>query len=263
MIDPLDRAGLHPITHDGPAIDFFAGALLGNGGLGAVVCTRPDALVIRFGHNDVWDIRIAEANQEKIGTFDEVFARVRAIDPALARLEDDAWFRQYCQMTAANYGKTYPRPFPCGSLILGFDSRHTEVLGHSLDLATGICEVRLLAHGEKRFARIFVERPADRLWVGVFDAAGQPANSPFVRVRLLPDPEAANDMPKHSVLVDEAQRSLSFRQILPAAEPDVYDAQNGHPDDRAVRLSVKVSSALTARQRPNWRSTCRIGMVRR
>ncbi len=51
----FEHAKQHPITHEGPAPDFFEGALIGNGGLGAVVCTRPDAVVIRFAHSSVWD----------------------------------------------------------------------------------------------------------------------------------------------------------------------------------------------------------------
>jgi hypothetical protein len=39
---------------------FFEGALLGNGGLGCVVTTRPDAIALHFGHNDVWDARIPD-----------------------------------------------------------------------------------------------------------------------------------------------------------------------------------------------------------
>jgi len=252
MFDPFARAALHPITRDGPAADFFAGAVLGNGGLGAIVCTRPDALVIHFGHNEVWDIRVAEANREKLGTFAEVFARVRAIDPALPLLEDDAWFSEYCRMASENYRKLYPRPFPCGSLVLGMDPRHTEVLGHRLDLATGVCAVELLWHGARRIAQIFVERPADRLWVVVYNDAGVPASSPFLRVRILPDPVAASDLPRHRVCVNETQRTLGFRQILPAAEPGAYDPKVGHPADRAVRLSVTVSSRLAARKRVNW-----------
>lgn len=58
--NPTARASRHPIVRNTPAVDFFEGALLGNGGLGAVVCTRPDAIMIHFGHNNVWDIRIAE-----------------------------------------------------------------------------------------------------------------------------------------------------------------------------------------------------------
>jgi hypothetical protein len=250
--DPLVRAVLHPIVHDGPAVDFFAGAVLGNGGLGAIVCTRPDALVIHFGHNDVWDIRLAEASREQLGTFAQVFAKVRAIDPKLPRLEDDPWFRDYCQMASNPYSKPYPRPFPCGSLVLGFDPRDTEVLGHRLDLATGVCAVTLLWRGVQRIVKIFVERPADRLWVAVYDGAGAPADAPFLRVRVLPDPEAAHDMPPHTAWVQEAQRTLGFRQVLPAVEPGAYDPSAGHFSDRAIRLNVTVSSTLIARQRVNW-----------
>ena len=61
---------------DRPCPDFFSGAVLGNGGLGVVATTRPDGIVLYFSHNNVWDIRIAEDNREKIGTFKEVFAPV-------------------------------------------------------------------------------------------------------------------------------------------------------------------------------------------
>ena len=73
----FDRAKLHTLTRDRPAVDFFEGALLGNGAMGVVVTTRPDAIVIYFGHNNVWDIRIAENHREEIGTFDYVFNKVR------------------------------------------------------------------------------------------------------------------------------------------------------------------------------------------
>ena len=52
-----ERAGLHAIEMNKPAPDFFEGGILGNGGLGVIVCTRPDAVVLYFGHNNVWDIR--------------------------------------------------------------------------------------------------------------------------------------------------------------------------------------------------------------
>jgi len=41
-------------------VDFFEGALLGNSALGAIACTRPDAVMIHFGHNNVWDSRLNE-----------------------------------------------------------------------------------------------------------------------------------------------------------------------------------------------------------
>ena len=83
---PYERAKLHPLICDKPAPDFFEGALLGNGAMGVVVTTRPDAVLFYFGHNNVWDIRIAENNREKIGTFKEVFQRVKAISDTFSVL---------------------------------------------------------------------------------------------------------------------------------------------------------------------------------
>ncbi len=37
----FERARLHPLTYNKPAVDFFEGALLGNGAMGVVVTTRP------------------------------------------------------------------------------------------------------------------------------------------------------------------------------------------------------------------------------
>jgi len=142
----FEQAKLHTLTYDRPAPDFFEGALLGNGGMGVVVTTRPDAVVFYFGHNNVWDIRIAENNREKIGTFKEVFNRVKSIPDTLKLLTEDTWYREYSLMAAENYRKPYPRPFPCGSVLLGFDRRNVEMIGHRLDISDGLCEVYLLTN---------------------------------------------------------------------------------------------------------------------
>ena len=117
----LERSRLHAIQHKGPAVDFFSGALLGNGGLGAVVTTRPDAIVVYFGHNNVWDIRIAENHREEIGTFSYVFQQVKAIPDTLKSLTENSWYKNYAQMARDNYRQPYPRPFPCGALLLVSD----------------------------------------------------------------------------------------------------------------------------------------------
>ncbi len=91
----FERAGLHPLIYNKPAVDFFEGALLGNGAMGVVVTTRPDAVVLYFGHNNVWDIRIAENNKEKLGTFKDVFNRVKAIPDTLKVLAQDKWYNDY------------------------------------------------------------------------------------------------------------------------------------------------------------------------
>ena len=118
-IDSQKIAAKHPIIADKPVPGFFEGALLGNGALGVVVTTRPDAICLHFGHNNVWDIRIAENNKEKIGTFDEIFTKAQTTLTGLPFIYRSNEFSEYLKLTAENYQKPYPRPFPCGTLLLG------------------------------------------------------------------------------------------------------------------------------------------------
>lgn len=163
-MDAWKQAQAHAIRYDRPAATFFEGALLGNGGLGAVVTTRPDAIVVHFGHNDVWDIRIAENNKGRIGDFESIFARLKQIPAHYASLKEDEWYRDYVEMAAENYDFPYPRPMPCGSLLLGFDRREVEVLGHTLHVHNGECEIRLLVGGQPATLRVFMEQGRDVLW---------------------------------------------------------------------------------------------------
>ncbi len=241
----------HAITFVGPAAGFFEGAVLGNGGLGAVVCTRPDALVIHFGHNDVWDIRLSERNKDKLLTFPEVLARVQAIPPTVKRLTDDPWYRDYLATVSADYTKPYPRPMPCGTLVLAWDRRlPVEVLGHAVDPSDGTCTVRLLVRGSEIHVRLFADMAADRLWISCHDAAGEPCPAPFVRVALLPDAGTPGEFPRRGAA--SAADALSFRQVLPALEPEVYDSAAGHANDKAFRLAVRVNGELHTGTRINW-----------
>lgn len=81
-IDSQKIAAKHPIIADKPVPGFFEGALLGNGALGVVVTTRPDAICLHFGHNNVWDIRIAENNKEKIVLSTKFSPRPKQLSPA-------------------------------------------------------------------------------------------------------------------------------------------------------------------------------------
>lgn len=251
-LDAWARAGRHAIALDKPAVRFFEGALLGNGGLGAVVCTRPDAIIAHFGHNAVWDIRVDESHAPHIGTFRDVFERVSRVPKDAASLEDDAWCKDYFARMRAPYAKPYPRPFPCGTLLLGFDRRRVEMLGHRLDIRMGLCEVCLLVDGVPMSVELFVERDVDRLWLRALDAAGQPAPAPFDRIRLIPDPDTPPEFPAHVAEGDERAAALSFSQRLPALEPHAYDRAAGHPDDRAFRLTARVSAPLERASRENW-----------
>ena len=253
VFSSFERSRLHPIVSDKPAIDFFEGALLGNGGMGVVVTTRPDGIVIYFGHNNVWDIRIAENNKAKIGTFDYVFNKVKSIPDTLSVLTNDPWYREYSRMTAENYSKPYPRPFPCGSVLLGFDLRNAELLGHKLDISTGLCEVYLLTSENKKIKlQLFTDMKEDRLWMRLVDNNDNLVSNIFDRVRVMPDPSTPSDFPSYKSDEDLTEGILSFHQILPYQEPDKYDRVKGHPKDKAFRLIARVSSSLEKTTRINW-----------
>ncbi|WP_162341615.1 glycosyl hydrolase family 95 catalytic domain-containing protein [Paenibacillus paridis] len=246
-MNTLERVRKHSITYDRPAPAFFEGALLGNGGLGAVVTTRPDAVVIHFGHNNVWDIRIAENHQDQIGTFEQLFAKLKEVPEHYASLSDEAWYREYVAMTSENYDFPYPRPMPCGSLLLGFDRRKAEVLGHSLQMENGLCEVYFQLEQGSAVVQIFVDQQADRLWITMKENDLQaPVESLFNRIKLIPDPNTPEELPLLKCEVDPHAKRLSFRQTLPfSCEEEGMKA--GHAKDRAFRLtaSVPASSVFT------------------
>lgn len=243
-ISAAQRAAQHPIGLDKPAVNFFEGAVLGNGGMGVIVCTRPDAVMLHFGHNDIWDIRVAEAHKDEIGAFAEIFEKIKAIPTTLKRLEDDPWYSAYVKMAQENYRKPYPRPFPCGTLTLGFDRREAELLGHSLDVSNGVCTVRFLVGGQEAALEIFCEPTADRVWLRMRGPA------PFDRVHLLPDRATPREFPPASPPDGLAPNQLAFRQILPSQEDCAP-----HPNDRAFQLGVAVTGRLEKRTRRRWDAT--------
>ncbi len=249
----LEQAKLHPLTYDRPATDFFEGALLGNGAMGVVVTTRPDAVVLYFGHNNVWDIRIAENNKEKIGTFKEVFNKVKALPDTLKLLTDDPWYKEYSKMTAENYRAPYPRPFPCGSVLLGFDRRNAEMIGHRLDISNGLCEVFMLTKDQKKVTlQLFTDMTIDRLWFRLVDQQGNPCENIFDRIRVMSDPSTPKEFPKTQLEESLENGVIAFRQTLPYSEPEKYDEVNGHPKDKAFRLTATVNCRLEKTMRINW-----------
>lgn len=242
----------HAIVAYKPAPGFFEGALLGNGAMGVNVTTRPDAIVLYFGHNNVWDIRLAENHKDELGTFAEVFAKVKNIPATHANLNDDAWYNQYINMAGENYRQPYPRPFPCGSVLLGFDRRKVQVLGHMLDIANGLCTVKLLANNKRHLSLlIFTDMATDRLLMQLFDDKGRPAPNVFDRVKIMPDPSTPKDIPQPQTQEDLPGGMLSFRQILPFDEPAKRKPDTQHSKDKAFRLTVKVNGTLSKASRIN------------
>ncbi|MDR1897961.1 MAG: glycoside hydrolase N-terminal domain-containing protein [Prevotellaceae bacterium] len=242
LTDAVAKARSHPIELNKPAVNFFEGAVLGNGGLGVVVATRPDAVVFHFGHNNVWDIRIAENHRDEIGTFNEVITKVKALSPNLKSISDDKELKDYLNLTSDNYRKPYPRPFPCGTALLGFDRREVELLGHKTDISTGVCEVYLLNKGVKLILEIFSDAETDVLWFRLKDEQGNAQPSCFNRIRITPDGQTPKEFPKYTVINDSV--SLGFRQILPSQEPNVYNVKEGHPKDKTFILEARLGSGF-------------------
>jgi len=238
-----ELASKHAIYYDRPASSFFEGALLGNGGLGAVVTSRPDAVVIHFGHNNVWDIRIAENHQDKIGTFENLYARLKDIPAHYTSLSEEPWYRDYVAMTSENYHFPYPRPMPCGSLLLGFDRRKTELLGHKLGIENGLCEIYFKDGDADVTLLVFVDQHEDQLWATLRASDGaRPAANIFNRIKLIPDPHTPQELPKFEATADAEERQLTFRQTLPFSLAD--DRLIGdRSKDRAFRLTASVSSS--------------------
>jgi len=243
-ISSIEKAAEHRIVSKRPAVDFFEGAVLGNGGLGAIVTTRPDAVEIYFGHNDVWDIRIAENNREEIGTFKEVFEKIKAIPDGVKSLNEDQWFRDYRAMCRQNYAKPYPRPFPCGRVILWFDRREAELLGHSVHIESGLCRIDFLIDGEKAGFELFADMAEDRLWGAMVSASGEPVGAPFKYITVLPDPTTPREFPKYTSAKDNAGGTLSFLQVLPFEEVSGSKPYSRHPRDKAFCLAATGSGGF-------------------
>lgn len=170
--DILSIAKKHAIRKELAAPDFFEGALLGNGDLGVVVCTKPDGIALHLGHNDIWDIRIEEGHKEKIGTFREIWGRIREAEEDV---HQEAWYQKYVDDVTVSYlNYKYPRPYPASSMFLFFDRKEYEVMGHELDISRGLVTVTLENNqGERFYIRIFVSQEQDAVYIQTMEAEGK------------------------------------------------------------------------------------------
>lgn len=219
--DILSLAKKHSIRHELASPDFFEGALLGNGGLGVVVCTRPDGIVLHLGHNDIWDIRIEEGHKDKIGTFEEVWGKICA---APGDVHQEQWYRDYERAVTDSYlNYKYPRPYPAGTMYLFFDRKEYEVLGHVLDISTGMLTVELLAEsGDKYYVNIFVSQSDDTVYCRTTDSRGREVPV-FDRIRLVPN-EPDEGLPLYEGEEDGFFQLLPYNDYAGTARPGVDKA---------------------------------------
>ena len=217
----IETAKKHGIRKDLAAPDFFEGALLGNGDLGVVVCTRPDGIALHLGHNNIWDIRVEEGHKDKIGTFEEVWSKVQAIR---GDIYQDAWYRKYMDDVTESYLKyIYPRPYPASSMYLFFDRKEYEVLGHHLDISNGLLTVTLEnSCEEKHYISIFVAQDSNTVCCRTTDEAGNTAPL-FNRLRLIPH-EPDHGLPPYRVMDNGFFQLLPFNQYDGQIRPGVDKA---------------------------------------
>ena len=205
-IDVISMAKKHAIRRELAQPHFFEGALLGNGDLGVVACTRPDAIVLHLGHNDIWDIRIEEGHKDKLGTFEEIWGRIQA---APGDVHEEEWYREYEKTVTASYlNYKYPRPYPASTMYLFFDRKEYEVMGHELDISNGLLTVTFLnSRGENHYAKIFVAQDSDTVYCRTVNEAGEQIPM-FRRIRLYPEEPDAG-LPAYTV------KEKGFFQLLP------------------------------------------------
>jgi hypothetical protein len=146
QLDSLAIARRHPFVRTQPTPTFFEGLLLGNGDIGACLTVRPDALGLHIGKNDAWDIRVSDEHVPHIKTFQQVLdlwkragdEAKRQGKPEMTFLESKIdFFREYSELMQSSYRKPWPRPWPCGTVWLHWDSRMVRVMRQELDIATG------------------------------------------------------------------------------------------------------------------------------
>lgn len=245
--DIIPLAKKHSIKKNCAAPDFFEGAVMGNGNLGVIVCSRPDAIVLYFGHNNIWDIRISESHKGKVGTFRDIWQRMRNEKDTFAHAE---WHQTYNDTVTTAYRQPYPRPYPASSLYLFFDRKEYEVLGHELDISCGLLSVTLEGlDGEKYFARIYVSQNSDTVFCETVDEAGKPCDI-FYRMRLIPH-HPDEGLPGYTVCEN------GFTQILPYNDYDgtprvgvdkgfaVRYRINGESDQTGLDTRLHGTSAVT------------------
>lgn len=166
QLDGYSIASRHVMQWNVPGPSFFEGMLLGNGDVGVCAEVRPDALGLHIAKNDCWDIRVSEDPANSILPFDELLKlwkraseeATRMGKPEMLFLESQTEvFRQYTEAARTSYSKKWPRPWPCGTIWINWDSRWIRVKGYSLNPANGLFLVNLdivSLDGQTRPARI-------------------------------------------------------------------------------------------------------------
>jgi alpha-L-fucosidase 2 len=251
--DAVVIARRHPLVRTQPTPSFFEGLLLGNGDIGVCVTVRPDALGIHIGKNDAWDIRVSEEHVSHIKPFAEVLElwnrageeAKRQGKPDMLYLESNIdFFHEYTELMASSYRKPWPRPWPCGTVWLHWDSRMVRVLRQELDISSGVLTLKL-EHDDLRGSvrpvelTCFVSRESGHISVS------SESMTPVTSVAYEPNRDEQAQLPAPELRTEENR--FSGYQYFPATAPT---EARPHPpqtkDDRNFALHGLLAGKWTA-----------------
>ncbi len=237
-LDGFQIARRHRIVRTLPTPDFFEGLLLGNGDIGVCVTVRPDALGLHIGKSDSWDIRVSDDHMQYVRPFAEVLKlwdkasdeAIRQGKPEAIYLEDsDPALRAYAAQTGSSYQKSWPRPWPCGSVWVHWDVPGMRVVRQELDPSNGLFSLELALGGKTVHLFCFVNTAAGHicLW------SDEPA--PFSAVAYYPNIDAQAKLPEP--VTSGGVGEFTCMQRFPATAPthEVVDPP-ASPDDRSFAL---------------------------
>jgi hypothetical protein len=253
-LDGFKIAKRHQIVRDLPTPNFFEGMLLGNGDIGLCITVRPDALGLHLGKEDSWDIRVSEEHYQHVLPFNELLKlwerageeAKRQGQPDMLYLESSiGFFREYTMKVASSYAKSWPRPWPCGTVWIHWDSRKVRVLQQALDPSNGLFTLDLEyddLRGKRRMVtvRCFVSWNIGHVSV----SSDEPA--PFVSVSYCPNLDAAAQLPPPEIdgSAGEGFAEFSGYQHFPATLPTPENPNPARTDkDRNFALSGRLQGA--------------------
>jgi hypothetical protein len=236
----------HSIVRTLPTPDFFEGMLLGNGDIGVCLVVRPDAIGLHLGKLDVWDIRVSEDHIRHVLPFDKVLElwrqaserAKRAGKPDAIFLENhDPELVEYVKKVRSSYAKPWPRPWPCGTLWLHWDSRQVEVRRQELDISSGVYSL-LVDWNDLRGRRSLRSLECFVSWSeGHILLAG---DLPVVSAAYYPHTDPATGMPL-AELETGAQEFLCHQRLPATAPTDENPKPGPSPQDRSFCLSGRLA----------------------
>ncbi|HTS61721.1 MAG TPA: twin-arginine translocation signal domain-containing protein [Candidatus Acidoferrales bacterium] len=229
--DAFTIARRHTIVRDQPAPDFFEGMLLGNGDIGVCVTVRPDAIGLHIGKLDVWDIRVSEDHIQYLKPFAAILGMWREAGdrakqtghPEATYLEsNDPVMKEYTARMRSSYAKPWPRPWPCGTVWLHWDSRAVTVKRQALDIAAGLYTLEtavddLRGHVTARRLECFVGWDSGHISVS--------GDLPVVSIAYYPRVDAQAQMPLPGLSAEGSEFRCDQRlpATVPGSEPDPRD----------------------------------------